>query len=280
MRGRRQAIGSCPPGVPTAGPCALGCCCVPLLRHVSMLFLMSAANKIIVAIAGDPVEDIERSHGHYGNMIAAAIGPAWAGDYVFVDLRDDSLPTDGAALVISGSSAHVHSREPWMVRSEASLRELAAAGLPMFGICFGHQLMAQALGGEVTRHPGGREISTVEVATAPSAQQPADPLLAGIADRFVANACHSDTVGKLPSGATVLGGNEHEVHQILRFGERCYGVQFHPEFDGEVMRAYVSARADAMREEGLDPAEALARARDTDEARELMRSFVRTFVTR
>lgn len=233
-----------------------------------MLAVMGAANKIIVAIAGDPVEELGRSRGHYGDMIAAAVGPAWSGDYLFVDVREAPLPSEGAALLISGSSANVFTREPWMLRSEAELRELVAGGMPVFGICFGHQLLAQALGGEVSSSANGREISTVEIT--PSA---ADPLLTGFAP-FAANVCHFDTVVRLPPGTEVLGSNPHEPHQMLRFGERCYGVQFHPEFDGEIMRAYVTARAQAMRDEGLDPKAALAAARDTPEARDVLRRFV------
>ncbi len=201
-------------------------------------------------------------------MIAAAVGPAWSGEYAYVDLRQASLPQHAAALLISGSSANVHTRQPWMLRSEAALRRLVGAGTAVFGICFGHQLLAQALGGEVRSSDMGREISTVEVT--PSAT---DPLL-GEGASFAANACHFDTVARLPSGTAVLAHNPHEPHQMLRFAQHCYGVQFHPEFDAEVMRAYVLARADAMRAEGLDPQAALAAARDTPQAREVLRRFV------
>src|SRR5690606_32575674 len=135
---------------------------------------------------------------------------------------DDLAP---AGVVLSGSSAHVQDREPWMLRAEASLRQLVAQGVPVLGICFGHQLLAQALGGEVQANPRGREISTVSIDRLGTA-----PLLDGLDARFAANACHSDTVIRLPPDAVVLGRNEADAHQIVRFAPRAYGVQFHPEF--------------------------------------------------
>lgn len=239
-----------------------------------MVFAMSLANKIIIAIAGDPVEEIAQRRGDYGALIGECIGPAWQGDYFPIDIRREVIPDGAAGIVISGSSANLPNREPWMLRAQQQLARVVRAGTPVFGICFGHQLLAQALGGEVTRHPSGREISTVPVVRV------RDDALLGeqLPERFSANACHSDTVARLPEGAQVLAGNEHEPHQVLRFSERCYGVQFHPEFDAEVMRAFVHARAAAMQDEGLDPREALSRVSDTPDARDLLRRFIRSSI--
>lgn len=233
---------------------------------------MQRPNKIVVVITGDPVPTVLERRGDYAAMMRAAIGEAWTGEYATVDARTESLGADldGAAVVITGSSSNVHTREDWMLRAEARLRELEAAHAPVLGICFGHQLMAQAYGGEVRPNPKGREISTVEVEALAD-----DPLLADVGRIFTANACHSDTVATLPLHTEVLARSAVDDHQILRFGRRSWGVQFHPEFDGEVIRHYLDARAEAVVSEGLDLAALKRRATDTPDARVVFRNFVR-----
>jgi len=117
------------------------------------------------------------------------------------------------------------------------------------GICFGHQLLAQALGGNVERNPRGREIGTVRVKLLPEASR--DALFLGLPSELEVNATHVDTVTRLPEGATLLASTSLERHAAYRVGESAWGVQFHPEIDGDVMRGYVRAREPVIREEGL-----------------------------
>ncbi len=232
---------------------------------------MARPNKIVLVITGDPTDNVRQRRGDYAAIIAEAVGGAHDGPYVAVDARTGPLPPLSAddVVIISGSSANVHQREPWMTTTEAWLREAVGRGTAALGLCFGHQLLAQALGGEVMPNPRGREIGTVTIERVAD-----DPLFEGLEPRFAANACHVDTVSRLPSGAVVLARSERDPHQTLKFTPRCYGVQFHPEFDGEVIRGFIEARSDAMRSEGLDPDAAHAAAEDTPAARRLIENFL------
>ena len=163
-------------------------------------------------------------------------------------------PRDADAFVITGSSASVTERAPWMLRAEELVRQIACARVPMLGICFGHQLMAQALGGDVRRNPRGREIGTVRVERLGD-----DPLFQGLPRSFEVNATHVDAVVQPPPGAVVLATTSLDPCSAFRIGDRLRGVQFHPEFDADVMRGYLRARADILRSEGLDPDGLLAR---------------------
>src|SRR4051812_7667879 len=194
---------------------------------------------IVVIKTGEPVPRVAEKRGQFADLIIGAIGDAFQGEYSVVDVRAEAPPDPGkdALFVITGSAANVPNREPWMLRTEAWLREVVALGTPTFGICFGHQILAQALGGEVQRNPRGREMGTV-----PIERIEHDPLFEGLPDRFLANVTHVDSVVRLPPGAAVLARSEREDYQAIRFSETCYGVQFHPELDGEVMRAYVETR--------------------------------------
>lgn len=233
--------------------------------------------KITIVRTGEPVPPVRARRGEFHDMIQRAIGDAWAGAYDVVDARpeDAALPDPGsqAAFVITGSAAYVPDREPWVLRAEAWLREVVAAGAPTFGICFGHQLLAQALGGEVQKNPRGREMGTVEVE-----QLAEDPIFTGAPPRFLANVTHLDTVVRAPPGATVLARSAKDDHQALRFTATCYGVQFHPEMDGEVMRGYVEARREALDAEGFPVSAMLAEASDAEAGREALRNWVRLFV--
>jgi GMP synthase (glutamine-hydrolysing) len=245
-----------------------------------MVVVMAPPNKIVVVITGDPVKAVQSRRGDYADMIrettgAAWSGPAWRGEWISIDARRDDLEarlladSAGSAVIITGSSANVHHREPWMLHTEAVLRQLVERGVPTLGVCFGHQLLAQALGGDVQTNPLGREMSTVDIECVDD-----DPLFAGLGNIFRANACHSDTVARPPAGAVVLAQSSVDPHQCLRFGQRCYGVQFHPEFDRGAMRAMIDARRPQLQSEGLDDGALMAGASDTPDAAKVFENFL------
>jgi GMP synthase (glutamine-hydrolysing) len=233
------------------------------------------SKKIVIVKTGEPVPKVAEARGQFADLIAAAIGPAWEGGYDVVDVRTEDPPAPGAAaaFVITGSSANVPDREPWMLRTEAWLREVVGSGVPTFGICFGHQILAQALGGEVRRNPRGREIGTLQIAKVAH-----DPILEGVPERFEANVTHVDTVARLPAGAEVLARSSLEDHHAIRFARACYGVQFHPEIDGFVMREYLVARRDVLEGEGFAVDRMMAEVGEGEPGRRALRNFVRLFL--
>lgn len=236
---------------------------------------MSGKPNIVIVQTGDPVPAVESRRGPFAKMIMERIGPVWQGDYRVVDARGEEPPdvSGASALVITGSGANVPNREPWMLRTEAWLRRIVGERVPVFGICFGHQILAQALGGEVVRNPRGREIGTHRIT-----KREHDPIFEGLPDEIVANVTHLDTVGRLPEGAVSLARSPLDDHQAIRFTGTCYGVQFHPEIDADIMRGYIEARREIILSEGLD-ADALHAAVDEGEAgAETLRNFVRMLV--
>ena len=234
------------------------------------------ARELVIVQTGDPVPSVADARGDFARMIREAIGDAWSGSYRVVDVRVAPFPPPrgAAAFVITGSAANVPTRDPWIVATEAWLREVVAAGTPVFGICFGHQLLGQALGGEVRLNPRGREIGTARIERLGD-----DPVFDGVPAEFAASATHVDTVAVLPPGAVALARSSHDDHHAVRFGEAAYGVQFHPEFDDGIMRGYLEARRDAVSGEGLDPDGLLAAVRPTPASRRVLQNFVRRFVS-
>ncbi|MBA4256177.1 MAG: GMP synthase [Polaromonas sp.] len=161
-------------------------------------------------------------------------------------------------VVVTGSHAMVTDREPWSETTAAWLAKLVALGVPVLGICYGHQLLAHALGGEVGYHPQGLEAGTICVE--PTAHAASDPLLGHLGTTpFAAPSAHRQSVHRLPPGATVLARNHFEAHHAFRVGECAWGVQFHPEFGPDATRTYVRHLADTLHSQGVD-AQALADA--------------------
>ncbi|WP_257300460.1 type 1 glutamine amidotransferase [Haloarchaeobius sp. FL176] len=126
-------------------------------------------------------------------------------------------------VVVSGSQTSVYEDRDWIHEATAWVRRVHAAGVPILGICWGHQFIAQALGGRVVDmgeyELGYRQVSRVGE----------DQLFDGVPAQFVSFETHSDRVAELPPGAKVLARNDRGV-QAYRVGS-SYGLQFHPEYD-------------------------------------------------
>jgi GMP synthase (glutamine-hydrolysing) len=233
---------------------------------------------IVILRAGDTLPEIAARRGEFRRWIEDAVGQAWSGAWREHDVRGDArLPSldEAEAFIITGSASSVTERAPWMLRAEEYVRSIVDARVPLLGICFGHQLMAQALGGLVAANPRGREIGTVHLEETWAGT---DPLLQGLPATFDVNATHVDSAVRLPAGSRVLAATALEPHAAFGLGRFARAVQFHPEIDGDVMRGYIRARTPAMQSEGLDAGAALGRATDTPYAADLLRNFVREMV--
>lgn len=228
----------------------------------------------LILETGQPVASMRR-HGSFAHWIRVAAGLE-RDEAVVVDVEGgDDLPSrEGfAGAIVTGSAAMVTDRHDWSERSAAWLRDAAHAGMPLLGICYGHQLIAHALGGEVGDNPRGREMGTVCIELADAARE--DPLFAGLPARFPAQATHLQSVLRPPPGATVLARNPHDACHAYRWGTRAWGVQFHPEFATGHMRGYIRARADALAREGRCSARMAREVAAAPHARGVLRRFVR-----
>lgn len=215
---------------------------------------------------------VTSSRGGFAHLIRAATAGAWDGPWLDVDLRttaDLPDPDTLAGLVITGSASSVTERSAWIVRGEEYLRRVVARGLPTLGICFGHQLLGTALGGDVERNPRGREIGTVDVRPITD-----DPLLVHARPQAKMNMTHVDSVVRVPDSAIVIAETRLDPFAAVRFSETTWGVQFHPEIDGDVMRQYVAARREAMARERLDAEVIYQSATDTPAGAHILSRFV------
>lgn len=245
---------------------------------------MVAVRPLVTIVQNDPAAPPARLPGWFADAGA---------DVRVVRVDEDPVPAldeVGDALVVLGYSGSVESDAPWLAPERDLLARAVARGVPTLGICFGHQLLAVATGGEVTvDHPAGREFGVIDVTLEPAAQH--DPVLGRIAGmsridgpgsidghgrvagqgRVPAPSAHSDAVTRLPPDAVALARSDRYPNQAFRLGS-ALGVQFHPEASPDLMARWAD-------EIGEDPHAARAALEAVDEActrvgRALVEGFV------
>lgn len=231
--------------------------------------------SLLILVTGEPVPPVQRERGDFAELIRGTVGGSWRGSWMVADARR-ALPRvvqgDWSGVIITGSPASLTERAPWMQATLMYVRKLVEARVPTLGICFGHQLLGEALGGSVERNPAGREIGTVTLQV--NDESPLIPhAVAGVPREVAVNMTHLDSVVRLPEGAKVLGHTPQERHAYVQFGPRAWGVQFHPEMDAGVIRHYIQHRQEELVVEGLDVSQLLAGASETPESYSLLRTF-------
>lgn len=161
-------------------------------------------NTLLIVQTGTPPDEIASDHGDLPSWFAHLLAPWRNKISVARVFAGETLPApDNATVaVITGSWDMVTERLPWSEMTAAWIREAMAIEMPLFGVCYGHQLMAHALGGEVDYHPAGREAGSKTISLSESGR--GDRLLADHPAPFSAHLTHMQTVTRLPPGATVL----------------------------------------------------------------------------
>jgi GMP synthase (glutamine-hydrolysing) len=167
----------------------------------------------------------------------------------------------------------VSDKAEWSENAGRWLVKAVRSEVPVLGVCYGHQLLAHALGGEAGYHPNGRETGTHEVELLPEAAS--DSLFRELPATFPAQLTHRQSVLRLPEGAVLLGRNQFEPHQAFRIGPCAWGVQFHPEFTDAIMSAYLKVQAHDLTREGLDAEALIAGVRPAPDASSLLSRFSR-----
>ncbi|MBI5515108.1 MAG: glutamine amidotransferase [Deltaproteobacteria bacterium] len=231
--------------------------------------------RCLLVRCGDPDPAVEETHGCYARWFREALDPTVS--LTVVDARREG-PTarhlEGVgAVLVSGSPESVYDPLPWVPAWAGFVREVVCArGVAFLGVCFGHQLLAHALGGEVTRNPLGREMGTVSLELTERGRGSA--LFRGITGVPRVQVTHRDTVLRPPPGAELLAVSAGDRCQAFRVGT-AYGVQFHPEVTAAVLRSYVESRRAVLRAEGLDPDAVSASIETASDGPRVLGNFVR-----
>ncbi len=233
--------------------------------------------KPVILMMGHTMPELAARRGDFHDWYAHQIG--WSADrfHVVDVVGGEPLPdphgVDG--LIISGSAHSVVDEADWSVAAGQWASQVGRAGIPTLAICYGHQLLAHEMGGRVGLNPAGREIGVTEVT-----QCHPDPLFEGLPDTFPVIQTHMDAVLELPTGADPLATNALCTHQAYRLGDTLRAIQWHPEFDADVISHYIQVRSAMIDAEGGEGCaqRILSEVRDVASGRLILRNFVRHFL--
>lgn len=230
---------------------------------------------IVILKLGTALESLRNRRGDFEHYFANALGVPFESCRVADPRYDDELPApeNCRAVVITGSPEMITHDPDWSLRSENWIRQGIDQGTPFLGICYGHQLLAKTLGGAAGWTQQGMEIGTTDIDVFPDAwpngfwHQPPG--------RITIQTCHSQSVHELPAGARLLASNSHDRIQGFAWGDQVWGFQFHPEFDVDIVRAYLQAESEKLRSGGRDPQQIFEQTHESDDGRTLLRAFAR-----
>jgi GMP synthase-like glutamine amidotransferase len=218
--------------------------------------------------SGFPPRNMQPRFGTYASMFEDLLGCQTI-EAVY-DVTHGALPArpqDHAAYLITGSSAGVYDDLPWIEPLKQFL--IAAKGkAKLVGICFGHQIMAEAFGGRVVKSDKGWGIGLHDYRVNGGAPWTDD------ASRIAVPVCHQDQVIEQPPNTVLIGGNDFCPIGMLAYDDQpAMSVQFHPEFEP----AFVDALIDLIGDEIPDPEAAhasLAQPNDRQRVGEWIRRYV------
>jgi GMP synthase (glutamine-hydrolysing) len=232
------------------------------------------SRPVLLLQLGEAPEPVRAVHGPFSSWYERA----WGGPLRSHDARAGGRgpdPRDFAGVIVTGSASSLVAAESWMDDAAALVLRAHDLGVPVLGVCFGHQLVGYAFGGEVVRNPAGWEIGTFDVSLTDEGR--ADPLFEGLPPVLRVNLVHQDMIAApAPLPLRVLLTNARTPVQALAVGDHVRGVQFHPEVTGAILKGYIGARRALLMAE--DPDLLIARAADSPDGLTVLRTFRDRFV--
>jgi len=186
--------------------------------------------KIGILMTGHAIPEFEKDFGDYDKLFARLLA-GHGFEFVDFDIEGGVFPPGPEAAdgwLITGSRHGAYEDHPWIPPLEQLIRDIYADGRPLVGVCFGHQIIAQALGGKVEKFGGGWSVgrTTYEIDGHETAL----------------NAWHQDQVTEVPDGAEVIGSSDFCANAALLYGNKVYSVQPHPEFTAPMVDMLVKRR--------------------------------------
>lgn len=199
--------------------------------------------KVGILQAGHAPAEMIAETGNYAQMFTQFLSGR---DYSFaaysvVDMEFPKSAHSADCWVITGSRHGVYENLPFIEPLKALVRDIYNLKIPLVGVCFGHQVIAQALGGQVEKYSGGWSVGATDYEFE--------------GQTVSLNAWHQDQVVALPADARVLGSSPFCKYAFLGYGENVFTVQAHPEFDSRFINGLIDTRG-----RGLVPDDLLERA--------------------
>ncbi len=209
---------------------------------------LKAKLKLGVLQAGRRPEEMAEEHADYNRMFEELLGENEF-DYYHWAVLDGEFPEsiDGIdAWLITGSRHGAYEDHDWIPPLENLIREVYESDKPMVGICFGHQIIAQALGGKVVKFDGGWSVGRVEYELDEAVF---GPTAESANDSTALLAFHQDQVIEAPESSRTVGSTSFCKHAALLYDNRMLTLQPHPEFTSHFINDLLIARGSILPED-------------------------------
>lgn len=229
---------------------------------------------IYILKTGETFASTQKKYGDFDTWVAKFSGKSTTKIKTIHILKNQKLPNlqSAAGFIITGSHEMVSEELDWSLELEKYIKKIASKNIPLLGICYGHQLIAKALGGISDYNKKGKEIGRVKIKRSKNGFN--DPLLKNFPEHFFAFETHYQSVVKLSQNAIILASNAKDKHQAVRFQKTIWGVQFHPEFDVEIMKEYIINQAESIKKLGLNFDKLLQDVKESDISNRVLKNFI------
>lgn len=230
--------------------------------------------KILIIKTGSTFKSIHKKYGDFEDFIINQLDIPRDNVVTCAVYKENFIPNieNFSGVIITGSHSMVTDKEDWSTYAVNWLRDSSTKDIPILGICYGHQLIAEAFGGLVDYHPKGSEVGTVDVTL--TAEGERDLLLGVLPKTFPAHVAHSQTALKPPLNASILAYNNFEPHHAFCINKCIWGVQFHPEFNADVSRMYIDYQKIDLIKNGYDFDKLYESVKDHDYGKLLLKRFL------
>ncbi len=231
--------------------------------------------KLLIIKTGTIGQLIRNKFGDFEDLICKQLEIS-SDQTVVVPVYEGALLPDSldsiSSIIITGSKAMVTDALAWTKYVSSWLQDLSKKDIPILGICYGHQLLAHALGGVVDYHPKGEEYGDTKIQLTDEGKK--DELFRGLPSDIRAYVAHAQTVKQIPEDAVVLAKNSFEEHHALRFRNHIWGVQFHPEFSDDLLKEYIQLGRERIASQGYDVDQLLYTAERHEYGKMLLKRFI------
>ena len=208
---------------------------------------------ILIIQTGTATRSALRAHGDFPEWFRSGMGVSPQHITICQAHLGEALPDvqTVSGIVITGSPAMVTEQHPWSVQIQRWLEQALPLRIPVLGVCYGHQLLVDLLGGEVAYNPKGRSLGSIALKFLPAAAH--DSIFLNSETQRSVYVSHLQSVQRLPDDAVRLAYTEMDENHAFRYGDFLWGWQFHPEWSKDITHCYIKDRSEDLRQEGLDP---------------------------
>ena len=231
--------------------------------------------NIYILKTGKTFQTIQNKLGDFDDWIIYHVEKFTKNIKVINIFDNEKLPSlnNAEGFIITGSHNMVSDELDWSLKLEKYIRKINLKNIPLLGICYGHQLISKALGGKSNFNKKGIEIGKVKINNRNTSF--GDLLFRSFPKQFYAFETHYQSIIKLPANAVILASNHKDKHQAVRFSKYIWGVQFHPEFNQNIMQEYIFNQEKSLNKLGFNINKLLLNVNKCETSNKILSNFIK-----